>query len=52
MSKLSIVLEFWEYVRARRKWWILPLMLFLLLLTALIVLSQSPAVAPFIYALF
>lgn len=52
LSKVSIVLEFWEYVRARRKWWILPLMLFLLLLTGLIVLSQSPAVAPFIYALF
>ena len=52
MSKLSIALEFWEYVRARRKWWIIPLMLFLLLLTGLLVLSQSPAVAPFIYALF
>ena len=52
LSKLSIALEFWEYVRARRKWWIIPLMLFLLLLTGLLVLSQSPAVAPFIYALF
>jgi hypothetical protein len=52
LSRLAIVLEFWQYVRARRKWWILPLMLFLLLLTGLILLAQSPAVAPFIYALF
>jgi hypothetical protein len=52
LSRLAIVLEFWENVRERRKWWILPLMLFLLLLTGLNVLSQSPAVAPFIYALF
>ncbi len=52
MSRAAIVVEFWRYVRARRKWWILPLMLFLLLLTGLLVLSQSPAVAPFIYALF
>ena len=52
MSKLSIILEFWEYVRVRKKWWIVPLMFFLLLLVGLIVLSQNPAVAPFIYALF
>ncbi len=52
MSKLSIILEFGEYVKARKKWWIVPLMFFLLLLAGLIVLSQTPAVAPFIYALF
>lgn len=52
MSKLAIIVEFCEYVGARKKWWVLPLLLFLILLAALIALSQNPAVAPFLYALW
>jgi hypothetical protein len=52
LSKLAIVAEFWEYIRARKKWWFVPLALFLILLAGLIALSQNPTVAPFIYALW
>jgi Family of unknown function (DUF5989) len=52
MSKLSILSEFWDFIKARKKWWLLPIVLFLGLLSALIFLTQGSAVAPFIYTLF
>jgi hypothetical protein len=52
MSKLSILLEFWEFLKVRKKWWLLPIVLFLVLLGSLIVLTQGSAIAPFIYTLF
>jgi hypothetical protein len=52
MSKLSIVKELWDFVNARKKWWLLPIIVFLILLGALIILSQSSSMAPFIYTLF
>ncbi len=52
MSKLSIIAELWDFLRIRKKWWLAPIILFLLLLGALIVLTEGSAVAPFIYALF
>jgi len=52
MSKLSIIKEFWEFLRARKKWWLAPIVLFLLLLGALIIFTEGSAVAPFIYTLF
>ncbi len=52
MSKFSIVKEFWDFLKARKKWWLAPIVIVLLLLGALIVLTQSSAVAPFIYTLF
>jgi len=52
MSKLSILLEFWEFLKVRKKWWLLPIMFFLVVLGALLVFSQGSAVAPFIYTLF
>jgi len=52
MSKLSILLEVWDFLRERKKWWIAPIIVFLVLLGALIVFTQGSAVAPFIYALF
>ncbi len=52
MSKLSIISEFWEYLRVRKKWWLLPIVFFLVLLGALIVFTEGSALAPFIYALF
>ncbi len=44
--------EFWEFLRERKKYWLLPIVLTLGLLGGLIVLTQGSAVAPFIYTLF
>ena len=52
MGKLSILKEFWDFLKVRKKWWLTPIVIVLLLLGALIVLTQSTAVAPFIYTLF
>lgn len=48
-SKIGLV---WGFLRTRKKWWLTPIVLTLILLGVLIVLSESSAVAPFIYALF
>ena len=52
MSKLAIIREFWEFLKIRKKWWLTPIVLFLLLLGALIVFTEGSALAPFIYTLF
>ena len=52
MSKLSIIAEFWEFLRVRKKWWLLPILLTLGLLGGLIVLGSGSPLAPFIYTLF
>ncbi|MGA2775326.1 MAG: DUF5989 family protein [Candidatus Omnitrophota bacterium] len=52
MPKLSILVEFWEFLKVRKKWWLVPIIVMLLLLGALIFFTQSSAVAPFIYTLF
>ena len=44
--------ELWNFMRIRKKFWLLPIMLMMALFGALIVLSQGSAVAPFIYAIF
>jgi len=49
---LSIVQEFWGFLRARKKFWLLPIVIMMVLLGGLIVLTQGSVVAPFIYALF
>ena len=52
MSKLSILSEFWDFLKYRKKWWLAPIIIFLVLFGALIVLAEGSAIAPFIYALF
>ena len=52
MEKLSTLTEFWEFLRVRKKLWLLPIVLFLFLVGVLLVFSESSAVAPFIYTLF
>ena len=52
MANQSIVTEFWEFLRMRKRYWLFPIILVLLLLGALIVFTESSAVAPFIYMLF
>jgi hypothetical protein len=44
--------EFWQFLKARKKWWLIPIVVSLLLLGALIVFTQGSALSPFIYALF
>ncbi len=52
MGKLTIVREFWEFMKVRKKWWLAPIIIILLLLGMLIVFTEGSALAPFIYTLF
>ena len=52
MSKYLIVREFWTFLLVRKKWWLMPIMIFLVLLGAFIVFTEGSALAPFIYTLF
>jgi hypothetical protein len=52
MAKLEIVKEFWEFLKVRKKWWLLPIVVLMVLFGALIVFTEGSAIAPFIYALF
>ena len=49
---MSFIKELWNFIRVRKKFWLLPIFLMMALFGALIVLSQGSAVAPFIYTLF
>lgn len=49
---LDLVKDLWAFMRERKKFWLLPIIIVLLLLGGLIVLSQGSVVAPFIYTLF
>ena len=51
-GKFQILAEFYQFMKARKKWWLGPIVLVLLLLGLLIVLTEGSAVAPFVYALF
>jgi len=51
-SRLSIFSELWSFMKVRKKWWLGPIVVTILMLSALIVLTEGSAVAPFIYALF
>lgn len=44
--------EMWAFMRARKKFWLLPIILLLLIVGVLLVLAQGSAIAPFIYTLF
>lgn len=52
MSKLSVLKEFWDFLRVRKRYWLAPIVIILLLLSLLIVFAQSSVVAPFVYTLF
>ncbi len=49
---MELLKEIWQFMRARKKYWLLPVIILMLLLGALIVLAQGTAIAPFIYTLF
>jgi hypothetical protein len=52
MSQGGIVRELWSYMRVRKKWWLLPIIIVLLLVGALLVFAQGSVLAPFIYTVF
>lgn len=49
---MEFMSEFWAFLRARKKFWLLPIIVMTALLGGLVVLSQGSAIAPFIYAVF
>ncbi|MBN1825865.1 MAG: hypothetical protein JW958_06325 [Candidatus Eisenbacteria bacterium] len=51
-GKLSILRELFQFLIHRKKWWLAPILVLLVLLSLLIVLTEGSAVAPFIYTLF
>jgi hypothetical protein len=52
MAHQSLITEIWEFLRLRKRFWLLPIVIILLLLSTMIVLTESSVIAPFIYALF
>jgi hypothetical protein len=49
---MSFLIELWTFMRARKKFWLLPIIVMMVVFGGLVVLSQGSAVAPFIYTIF
>ncbi len=49
---MEFLKEFWEFLKVRKKYWLIPIIIVLVLFGGLIILSQGSTVAPFIYAIF
>ncbi len=49
---MSFLAELWDFMRVRKKFWLLPILIMMVLLGGLIVLTQGSAVAPFVYTVF
>ncbi len=49
---MTLVRELWAFLRVRKKWWLMPVLLVLLLVGTLLVFAQGSALAPFIYTIF
>jgi hypothetical protein len=52
MAKHGIVGELWEFMKVRKKWWLLPIIVVLMIVGLLLVFAQGSALAPFIYTIF
>ena len=52
MAKKRVLVEFWQFLREEKKYWLMPIVIVFVLFGMLIVFGQSSAVAPFIYTLF
>ena len=52
MNKFAIIKEFWLFLRENKKWWLAPVLVFLVLFGALLIFAKGSALAPFIYSLF
>jgi len=49
---MEFLKEFWEFLKVRKKYWLMPIIIVLVLFGGLIILSQGSAIAPFIYTIF
>jgi len=49
---MSFIAELWKFMKVRKKFWLLPIIIMMALFGGLVVLSQGSAVAPFIYTIF
>jgi Family of unknown function (DUF5989) len=49
---MDLIAELWRFIRVRKKYWLAPIILVMLLLGGLLVLAKGSAIAPFIYTLF
>ena len=52
MGRPSLARELWAFMRVRKKWWLLPIILVMVLVGTLLVFAQGSALAPFIYTIF
>ena len=52
MSQQTLVREFWDFLKVRKKWWLLPIVVVMVLMGALLVFAETSALAPFIYTIF
>jgi len=52
MAKRGVVSELWAFMKVRKKWWLLPIIVVMLLVGALMVFAHGSALAPFIYTIF
>ena len=52
MARGGLASELWAYMRVRKKWWLAPILIVLLLVGALLVFAQGSALEPFIYTIF
>lgn len=52
MKNVTLIRELWAFLRARKKWWLLPIVLVMVAVGALLVFAQTSALAPFIYTIF
>ena len=52
MSNASLPRELWAFLRVRKKWWLLPILIVMFLVGTLLVFAQGSALAPFIYTIF
>ena len=52
MSEYGLLREFWAYMKVRKKWWLLPIVVVMLVLGLLLAFAETSALAPFIYTIF
>jgi hypothetical protein len=52
MAKSGIVSELWAFMRVRKKWWLLPIIIVMLVVGTLLIFAQGSVLAPFIYTIF
>ncbi len=49
---MSLLMDLWDFMKTRKKFWLLPIIMVMLVIGALLIFAQSSAIAPFIYTIF